>query len=363
MTRRRSVLPLLLAMSALLACGPVSDASGADDDHAVILLYHHVSTDTPAATSVSPAIFDAHLEYLADNGYNVLPLAEIVAALEASRPLPPQSVAITFDDGYISILTEATPRLARRGWPFTVFVSTDAIDQGYAGFMDWDELRAVEANGGTIANHTATHAHLVRRAEGESGADWRRRVADDIGTSARRLDAELDRPARRLLAWPYGEFNRELEQLALREGYVAFGQQSGPAGYGSNLQSLPRFPMATGFADLDGLRDKLATRPLPVTVLAPGGRELTAPARPPVLELQVEPGPFRLDAMRCYVAGQEPATTEQRGNRVTITARAPLRPGRGKFNCTVPSSDESGVYYWYSHLWLQRNSDGSWYDE
>ena len=33
-------------------------------DHAVILLYHHVSDETPPSTSVSPAVFRQHRDFL-----------------------------------------------------------------------------------------------------------------------------------------------------------------------------------------------------------------------------------------------------------------------------------------------------------
>jgi len=67
--------------------------------------------------------------------------------------------------------------------------------------------------------------------------------------------------------------------------------------------------------------------------------------------------------MRCYVAGQEPALVSWSGNIVTIRARAPLGAGRSKYNCTAPSATENGVFYWYSHLWIQPNDDGSWYPD
>ncbi len=79
--------------------------------------------------------------------------------------------------------------------------------------------------------------------------------------------------------------------------------------------------------------------------------------------MQIPEGPYRLDSLVCYVAGQEPARIQHNGDEIRVTARAALRPGRGKFNCTAPSANESGVYYWYSYLWLQPNADGSWYEE
>ena len=52
------------------------------DDHAVVLVYHHVSAETPALTSVTPEVFESHLDYLQDHDFTVWPLARIIDALE-----------------------------------------------------------------------------------------------------------------------------------------------------------------------------------------------------------------------------------------------------------------------------------------
>jgi biofilm PGA synthesis lipoprotein PgaB len=346
----------------LLALGAgVPGAEGAETDpHAVVLIYHHVSNKTPASTSVAPAEFESHLDYLAEHGYTVLPLAEIIAALRDRTPLPPRAVALTFDDAYASVYTEAMPRLARRGWPFTVFVTTDYIDDAYAGYMSWDQLREAEARGGAVGNHTVSHAHLIRRLPGEDRSAWARRVSAEIRGAQSRLKAELAEPLE-VLAYPYGEFDGPLRQLVADLGYVAFGQQSGPVGPDSGPQQLPRFPVAEGYAGIDSLAEKLRSRPLPVTVLAPGSRVLPPGAGPPVLRLRIPQGPYRRGELRCYVSRQAPATVEWRGDVATIAARERLQPGRSKFNCTAPSSAEHGVYYWYSFLWIEPREDGSWY--
>ncbi len=361
-SRRIDSFRLTLLLCWLLTPLPWQNSAAAESADAVILLYHHVSNTTPPSTSVSPDRFEEHLDFLERQGYVVLPLQEIVEALTSGAGLAAKAVGITFDDGYESIYTEALPRLERRGLPFTVFVSTQAIDDTYANFMTWDELRDLESRGGTIANHGRAHAHLIRREAGEAAGDWRRRVSDDILTAQGRLDAELDRPLR-LFAYPYGEFDASLEVIIADLDLIAFGQQSGPIGAVSDRRQLARFPMATGFDSLSSLAEKLRTRPLPVEVIAPVSRVLPAGADAPVLELRVPDGAYRRDALRCYVAGQEPALIRWNGDVATVRAQRPLGPGRGKYNCTAPSDSERGVYYWYSHLWIQPRDDGSWYAE
>ncbi len=55
---------------------------------------------------VTPSGFERHVAYLTEN-YKVLPLPEIVSRLRDKRPVPPNTVALTFDDGYADNLAAA----------------------------------------------------------------------------------------------------------------------------------------------------------------------------------------------------------------------------------------------------------------
>jgi peptidoglycan/xylan/chitin deacetylase (PgdA/CDA1 family) len=55
---------------------------------------------------VMPSNFEQHVAYLAEN-YEVLPLPEIAARMRDGRPLPANTVALTFDDGYADNLAAA----------------------------------------------------------------------------------------------------------------------------------------------------------------------------------------------------------------------------------------------------------------
>ena len=148
--------------------------------HAVVLLYHHVSDSTPAITSVTPKQFEQQLQFIEQNGFQVWPLPKIIKHLSNDLSLPDKTVAITFDDSYQSVFTEAFPRLQKRKWPFTIFVSTDAVDQQFKYHTSWDQLRTMAASGATIANHSTTHRHLLIRLKNESQLQWRQRIEQDI---------------------------------------------------------------------------------------------------------------------------------------------------------------------------------------
>ena len=174
-------------LTAMVAVVPAS-SSGEVPHHAVVLIYHHVDTDTPASTSLSPELFAEHLDYLVDHGYRALPLDALVDSLRVGGAIPDRTVAFTFDDGYRSVYTEAFPRLRELGWPFTVFVCPDALDQGRGPVMTWEQLREMAASGGTVANHGMFHNPLQRRAEGETDQARRARTKSELLEAQGRIE-------------------------------------------------------------------------------------------------------------------------------------------------------------------------------
>ena len=104
----------------------------------VVLLYHHVADDTPALTSIKIAQFERHLETIEESGYEVVPL-EILTQTSLKSFSLDKKLSITFDDGYKNILTNALPLLKKRGWPFTIFVSTKFVGISKS-YLNWDCL-------------------------------------------------------------------------------------------------------------------------------------------------------------------------------------------------------------------------------
>lgn len=347
----------------MIVLGGLSALTGARaeaPDHAVILMYHHVSDRTPASTSVGPELFAAHLDYLAEAGYRVWPLPAVADSLRRGGALPDSVVVITFDDGYRSVYEDAFPRLKRRGWPFTVFVTSDAIDRGQGPVMTWLQLREMAAAGATIASHGQNHRHLQRLLPGEDRSSWRRRTEEELRHSAARITEQTGQQAR-LLAYPYGEYDEPLQELVREMGWTAFGQQSGAAGPMNDMTALPRFPMAAGFAALENFPVKAASLPLPVLkveapdpVLVFGPDSVILGAEPPVLRLTLAGGDFQAGQLAAYASGQgkaEIAWVDVARTEVEIRARQDLPAGRSRYNVTAPSRT-GGRWYWYSHTWI-----------
>jgi peptidoglycan/xylan/chitin deacetylase (PgdA/CDA1 family) len=94
-----------------------------------ILTYHRVNDERdPFFPAVPTAVFTGQMQHLAEH-FTVCDLVEGVQAM-ARRELPPNAVAVTFDDGYRDNYVHAFPILRRLGVPATIFLATDAIGSG-----------------------------------------------------------------------------------------------------------------------------------------------------------------------------------------------------------------------------------------
>jgi len=325
---------------------------------AVVLQYHHVSQSTPPSTSVSPSLFEAHLNYIASQGYQVWPLPRVVSYLKANKEIPDKTVVITFDDAYSSIYEHAYPLLKKRNWPFTVFVATQAIEQKLKPFMSWSQLTEMATTtNATLANHTHTHLHLVRRKTNESHQAWLTRIDQDIEI-AETLLQERTGQSNKLLAYPYGEYTQDVQDLVSARGYTAFGQQSGALGLGQDLSALPRFPMTNRFGAMTQFKTKIASLPLIAEHISPKAKIIT--------EREFDKGLSILfktlrPRTQCYFQGAALKTHESEG-RLHIEQLPNIPIGRSRINCTAPST-EQGRYYWFSLDWMRPMPDGSWYVE
>ena len=123
-----------LAKTCLLRSGGFALLRGLAPSRRIGILRYHAICDEEGFAYASPSIcispgaFEAQVGYLAAN-YSVLPLPEIVDRLRHDRPLPRNTVAITFDDGYADNLPAALDALAR-GMTFAEAAGFLSRDEG-----------------------------------------------------------------------------------------------------------------------------------------------------------------------------------------------------------------------------------------
>ncbi len=299
---------------------------------AVIFMFHRFGENDVPSTNIRLEQFEAHLAELKSGGYTVLPLPEIVEAMQEGRTLPDRTVALTVDDAFLSAYTEAWPALREAGFPVTIFVATDVVDAGGERYLNWDQLREMVAQGVTIGAHSASHLHMIGAPPAQ--------ITAEIETSTARFEQELGmRPT--LFAYPYGEMSLAVRDAVINAGYIAaFGQHSGVAEAGLDMFYLPRFSLNEQYGALS--RFVLAANALPM-----GAREIV-PAEPVLVEnpppfgFTVAPGIARLDEINCFASHEStPARLERLGERrFEVRLNTPFPPGRGRFNCTVRAEND-----------------------
>ncbi len=143
-----------------------------------ILCYHRFGVKS-TKLNVAPAAFEAQMEYLARNGYTVIPLKRLLRFLEGKEPLPAKTVAITIDDGYRSTYEIAYPILKKFGFAATVFLYTDFV--GASDALTWPQMKEMMASGLIeIQPHSKSHANLTLRLPGENEARYKERIKREV---------------------------------------------------------------------------------------------------------------------------------------------------------------------------------------
>jgi peptidoglycan/xylan/chitin deacetylase (PgdA/CDA1 family) len=191
----------------------------------LILAYHAISPTWPAALSIEPERLDAQLAALTAMGYRATTFTEAVTKPPAQRTL-----AVTFDDGFRSIIELALPILERHNMVGTAFIPTayigpdgtarwPGIDRWIGGphepelaLMSWADVDRLQQAGWEIGSHTVSHPSLTRLADGalhEELAESRRVCEERLGTRCAAV------------AYPYGDVDRRVMDAARACGYLA----------------------------------------------------------------------------------------------------------------------------------------------
>jgi len=334
------------------------DSSVSTTPNAAILLYHHVSSSTPASTSISPEAFKSHMEYL-DAHHTVVSLQDVVSAIQHNTTLPENAVAITFDDGYANILDNAHPILADLGFPYTVFINPDEIGVGPKQ-LTWEQVIAMHNDGVVFANHTLDHLHMLNGEQVMGERAWLEKVWQNVESAEKKIEDKLD-ISLKYLAYPFGEYNTALANKLKAEGYIGFGQHSGAVGPSSDMQALPRFPAAGPYANLATLKTKLNSLAMPVTQSSHKDPRMTARNLSSPISLTIDSDDVRLTQVNCFFGG-DPIETSLEENVLTFTLDETLPVGRSRVNCTAPSNAQSGRYYWYSTPFFVADENGNYPD-
>jgi peptidoglycan/xylan/chitin deacetylase (PgdA/CDA1 family) len=191
----------------------------------LVLCYHGVSDRWPDDLAVRPESLRRQVAYALERGYEATTFTRAVTDAPSSR-----TVAVTFDDGYRSVVANGFPVLAQLCVPATLFVPTARIatetPMSWPGIdhwletpyrdelvgASWDELAALAAAGWEIGSHSHTHPHLT---ELDDTA-----LAAELEASLAAIEGRLGISCRSI-AYPYGDVDERVVRAVGRAGYEA----------------------------------------------------------------------------------------------------------------------------------------------
>ncbi|MCF8030029.1 MAG: polysaccharide deacetylase family protein [Desulfohalobiaceae bacterium] len=353
-SKRRAGIWLLTILALFLLHLPSATATARDRDTAEIkaeaipcFVYHRFGDSRYPSTNIPLDKFKAHLAYLREKEYTVLTLGQAMSCLRSEKDVPDRAVVLTVDDGYATFLSEAMPLLREYGFQATLFVQTQNV--GDSGYLGWDELRRLQAEGIEIGNHSASHAHFLNMKEERRLKRFRNDVQKAQGKFAFKLEEAPD-----LFSYPFGEYTPGMQEVIRDMGFTAAtAQKSGVMHVEGDRYALPRFPMGGPYATLEGFISKANMRPLRVRQEQP--KSPVVENNPPTLTLDLEAEAVDLSGLQCFVGGGRDCNLKRDKkdpSRITVTATKKLTQRRTLYTITAPSNN-GPRWHWFSHLWVR----------
>lgn len=332
---------MIVCLWAVLAfpayAGPFNDY---DKSSATIFAYNRIGEDAYAASNLRLEEFEAHILELAEGHYHVAALSDVINALKSDSPLPENTVVLTFDGGYRSVLHNAIPLMEKHGFPYTLFIASNLTKDGNDQYLGWNDLKKIlRSDLAAIGMHPATYANLT----GEDETTIRKYINAALGDFERELAI---RPA--FFAYPFGEYDTAYAAILSDYNFTALlGQNSGVAYNGSAHDALPRFLMTDAYGDLERFRMAAQALPLPVTHIEPQSPFVTE--NPPAIGFNLHDDFVKdADSITCFASNQtKPAMQKLGNNRIELRLPEPFIDDRARMNCTLAAGkNENGETIW-----------------
>lgn len=253
------------------AMGRVARLTGAYErcfrSQMTIVAFHRVN-DLLAGDSLtcSPAKFETFCRFFRQH-FRVVSLSEQVAASRIGSDMG-GTLSITFDDGYLDNVEVAAPILRKLKLPATFFVTTGFVGSHATppwdrnlprqpGWMSWDDVRTLHAQGFEIGSHTDSHLDM-----GTADPDS---VRADLAVSRQKLLDTLGLSAVRLFAYPFGgpeHISRRSRELVREAGFTCcVACHGGVNPVTADPFNLNRIAIGQWFSDPDVFGFELLTGP------------------------------------------------------------------------------------------------------
>jgi peptidoglycan/xylan/chitin deacetylase (PgdA/CDA1 family) len=207
----------VVALAAAIACStPVlaGSAQSANRLQPVPILMYHVISSPPAGAPyaelyVPRASFSAQVGWLTGHGYHAVTLQQVFDSWRGAGTLPSKPVVLSFDDGYLSQVTNALPVLKARKWPGVLNLEYRNLQPVWG--IRPPGIRKLLAAGWELDAHTLTHPDLTT----VDAARLREEVAGSREAIHRRFHVQVN-----FFCYPAGRYDNAVIAAVQRAGYL-----------------------------------------------------------------------------------------------------------------------------------------------
>lgn len=191
-----------------------------------VLRYRKFSENPAGPSAVSRRAFIAQMEYLKNQGYQVISIDQFMEFLDFRDQIPRKSILISVDDGWKSFLEVAFPVLAKYGYPATLFIQPDLI--GNEGALSWQQLKYLSGEKLDIQCRVGAVRGFKKL---QIKNELNRYIADldrELLKSKAEIESKLGKTCR-YLAYPDGPTHSLLTAFAKKHGFRAAFKSRGNA--------------------------------------------------------------------------------------------------------------------------------------
>lgn len=227
-----------------------SESRGSNHNKQInVLLYHHLleSKDMIGENSAVMSVenFEAHMDYLHNQGYYTLSLEELEDYFYDGKNIPEKSVLITFDDGYLSNIIYGYPILKAYGMRASIFPTTAHIQEIPQAFdprgiprISYKEM-VLTADVFEYGSHTNA-MHGMEEGIPDLLRHNQKAIFGDLKLGYHRTGSTP------YFAYPFGAYNEKIIKMLKELGYtLAFTTKPGKVTIKTDPMEINRYPMYT----------------------------------------------------------------------------------------------------------------------
>ncbi len=203
------VVLLLCCLSLLTCCSSGDQGKDVRQETRLVVLNYHKVGNYDDDYSVSPEQFVQQVEYMHNQGYTVISLADYRSWRQGNIELPSKVFMLTFDDGSLSDYETVYPFIKKHGLKGIFFLNTKAINS--AGYLNADQIKEMSTSGlCEFGSHSVTHRNVLAMA---------RDVLDEELTGSRNTIQSITGQDVYAFAYPNGMWDEAAKEALVKNDY------------------------------------------------------------------------------------------------------------------------------------------------